>query len=161
MVVDLGSGDGRVLIDLASRTGCRGVGIEASANLVRAAAGLAAEAGVDRRVMFLHELIGARGLRGATLVYCWLLPGSASLVRWLVADLVGGGVGTGVESGLGGERSDQFRGLVVVGDLGEWSRLEEARVIGEVPDRGRIRSDAGLPVRWLEASDAGDDRAGG
>ena len=144
VVVDLGSGDGWVLTELASKRGCRGIGIEASGRLVKRARAMAAVAEVGHRVAFFHELIGSRGLRGATLVYCWLLPGSADVVRLLVEELVvGGGFGGG--DGVGGG----FRGLVVVGELGGWDALRAAEVIGEIPDRGRIRSDAGLPVRWL------------
>ena len=138
VVVDLGSGDGRVLTQLASQSGCRGIGIEASARLVRSAREMAAVAGVGDRVSFFHELIGCRGLRGATIVYCWLLPGSSGLVRSLVSEVLEGD-------------GEFFRGLVVVGDIGDWPALDRAEVIGEIPDRGRIRSDAGLPVRWVSA----------
>ena len=139
LVVDLGSGDGCVLVGLASRTGCTGIGIEASAGLVARARGMGAVAGVRGRVSFLHELIGCRGLRGASLVYCWLLPGSASVVRSLVEEVLTDG-------------GDRFRGLVVVGEIGDPGMLGSGMVIGEIPDRGRIRSDAGLALRWLPAS---------
>ena len=138
LVVDLGSGDGRVLVELASRRGCRGIGIEASARLVARLRAMAAAANVAERVVFLHELIGCRGLRGATLVYCWLLPGSAELVRSLVEELLTG-------------EGDGLRGLVVVGEIGDLGSLGSGEVVGEVPDQGRIRSDAGVPVRWLPA----------
>ena len=138
LVVDLGSGDGCVLVGLASRTGCTGIGIEASAGLVARSRREAGAAGVADRVIFLHELIGCRGLRGASLVYCWLLPGSSELVRALVEEvLVGGG---------------NYRGLVVVGEIGDLGILGSGEVIGEIPDRGRIRSEVGLAVRWLSAS---------
>ena len=99
---------------------------------------MAAAANVAERVVFLHELIGCRGLRGATLVYCWLLPGSAELVRSLVEELLTG-------------EGDGLRGLVVVGEIGDLGSLGSGEVVGEVPDQGRIRSDAGVPVRWLPA----------
>ena len=138
LVVDLGAGDGRVLMELASKSGCRGIGIEASARLVKRARAMVAVAGVGDRVSFFHELIGRRGLRGATVVYCWLLPGSSGLVHELIEEvLVGGG--------------DWFSGLVVVGNIGDLGSLGSGEVIGEVPDCGRIRSDAGLPLRWLPA----------
>lgn len=137
VVVDLGSGDGRLLVELTSRSGCSGIGIEASARLVACARRMAGVAELGRRVSFRHELIGVSGLRGATLIYAWLLPGSLDLVRSLVEEaLTGGGNG--------------LRGLVLVGDVGDWDVLDSARLIGEIPDRGRIRSDAGLPVRWAE-----------
>ena len=138
LVVDLGSGDGRVLVGLASKRDCRGIGIEASARLVARARAMAGAAGVADRVSFLHELIGCRGLRGASLVYCWLLPGSSGLVCSLVGEVLAGG-------------GDFFRGLVAVGEIGDLGSLGSGEVIGEIPDRGRIRCDAGLPVRWLPA----------
>ena len=138
LVVDLGSGDGRVLVDLASRRGCRGIGVEASARLVARARAMAGAAGVAERVVFLHELIGCRGLRGASLVYCWLLPGSSDLVRALVEEVLAGG-------------GDCYRGLVVVGEIGDLRSLGSGQVIGEIPDRGRIRSSAGVAVRWVPA----------
>lgn len=138
VVVDLGSGDGRVLTKLALKCGCRGIGIEASASLVARARAMAAPGGVADRVSFLHELIGARGLRGATVLYCWLLQGASGLVRSLYEEVTGFG-------------DDSFRGLVVVGEIGEWKLLASSRVIGEIPDPGRIRNDAGLPVRWVSA----------
>ena len=80
--VDLGSGDGSLVIDVARCSGCRGVGVEASAELVgrsrRAAEGL-------DRVRFFHEVIGLRGLAGATVVFAWLLPSAFPLVSELVA----------------------------------------------------------------------------
>ena len=135
-MVDLGSGDGCVLVQLASKRGCRGIGIEASARLVARARAMAGAAGVSARVSFLHELIGCRGLRGASVVYCWLLPGSSGLVCSLVEEVLAGG-------------GNCYRGLVVVGEIGDLGPLGPGEVIGEVPDPGRIRSDAGLPVRWL------------
>ena len=138
LVVDLGSGDGCVLVGLASRTGCRGIGIEASARLVARARAMAGAARVDGQVLFLHELIGRSGLRGASVVYCWLLPGSSDLVRGLVEEVLAGG-------------GDFYRGLVVVGEIGDLRSLGSGQVIGEIPDRGRIRSSAGVAVRWFPA----------
>ena len=48
------------------------------------------------------------------------------------------------------ERGD-YRGLVVVGEIGELGMLGSGEVIGEIPDSGRIRSEVGLAVRWLPA----------
>ena len=138
LVVDLGSGDGRVLVELTSKRGCSGIGIEASARLVARSRVMAAVAGVAGCLVFLHELIGLGGLRGATVVYSWLLPGSGSLVESLVEEAAADG-------------GARFRGLVMVGDVGDLGSLGCGDLIGEVPDAGRIRSDAGLPVRWFPA----------
>ena len=134
LVVDLGSGNGCVLVELALRTGCRAIGVEASGQLVARSRAFSRAAGVADRVVFLHELIGLRGLRGASVVYVWLLPGSAELVKALVGEVLAAG-------------GDLLRGLVVVGEIGDLRSLGSAELIGEIPDQGRIRSDAGIAVR--------------
>ena len=127
--VDLGSGDGRVLSVVASRTGCSGVGIEASARLVQRARVIAGECGVGDRVVFFHELIGWRGLGGATVVYAWLLPGVSGLLAGLAREALA----------LGG-----LRAVVLVGEAGEVGELGPVEVIGEVPVEGRIRVAGGV-----------------
>ncbi len=100
--VDLGSGDGSLVIDVARCSGCRGVGVDASADLVgrsrRAAAGL-------DRVRFLHELIGVRGLAGATVVFAWLLPPAFPVVSGLVAGAAAGSLRAFASVGLSGPES--------------------------------------------------------
>ncbi|TMH27627.1 MAG: methyltransferase domain-containing protein, partial [Betaproteobacteria bacterium] len=51
-VVDLGSGDGRIVITAASRFGARGLGIELDEALVRASRENARRAGVADRASF-------------------------------------------------------------------------------------------------------------
>ena len=61
--VDLGSGDGSVVLDVVGRTGCVGVGIEAASDLVALSVRSAGRLSAGRAI-FLHELIGSRGLSG-------------------------------------------------------------------------------------------------
>ena len=61
--VDLGSGDGSVVLDVVERTGCVGVGIEAASDLVALSVPRATRLSGGRAV-FLQEVIGSRGLGG-------------------------------------------------------------------------------------------------
>ena len=72
-VYDLGSGDGRLVIE-AARRGARGVGVEREARLVELSRAEAAKAGVAERVRFVADDIFNTDLRRATVVTLYLLP---------------------------------------------------------------------------------------
>ena len=72
-VIDLGSGDGRIIIEAAKR-GARGLGVDLDANLVKLATENAKKAGVEDRVQFLAKDIFDTDLSGATVVAFYLLP---------------------------------------------------------------------------------------
>lgn len=74
-VMDLGSGDGRVLIAAAKRFGARGVGVDLDGELVAESIGSAAEAGVADRVGFLQQDLFRTDLGQATVITMYLLPG--------------------------------------------------------------------------------------
>ena len=74
LVVDLGSGDGRMVIEAARRYGARGLGVERDARLVDLARAAAEKAGVADRVRFRQGDIFDADLRGATVVTLYLLP---------------------------------------------------------------------------------------
>lgn len=74
VVVDLGSGDGRIPITAAKEFGARGVGVEIDPALVARATARAREAGVDGRVEFRLGDMHAADLRGATVVTLFLHP---------------------------------------------------------------------------------------
>lgn len=73
-VVDLGSGDGRLVIEAARRYGARGAGVEREAHLVDLARAAAAKARVAHRVSFTQGDLFDTDLRGATVVTLYLLP---------------------------------------------------------------------------------------
>ena len=73
-VVDLGSGDGRIVIAAAKRHGARGVGIELDRRLVEQSRATASREGVADRVTFLHEDIFVADFSKATVVTMYLLP---------------------------------------------------------------------------------------
>ena len=74
VVVDLGSGDGRLVIEAARRYGARGVGVERDENLVLRARAAAQKAEVADRVSFTQGDIFDADLRRATVVTLYLLP---------------------------------------------------------------------------------------
>jgi SAM-dependent methyltransferase len=88
VVYDLGSGDGRLVIEAAKRYGARGVGVELQADLVKTALAGAKREGVADRVKFVQGDLFATDLRGATVVTLYLLPRFATrLVPKLRAEL--------------------------------------------------------------------------
>ena len=72
-VIDLGSGDGRIIIESAKR-GARGVGVDLDPNLVRLATENARTAGVSDRARFETRDIFETDLSGASVVAFYLLP---------------------------------------------------------------------------------------
>jgi SAM-dependent methyltransferase len=73
-VVDLGSGDGRIVIAAAKRYGARGLGIEYDSALVTESRANAVREGVSDRVAFLHQNIFDADFSDATVVTMYLLP---------------------------------------------------------------------------------------
>ena len=74
LVVDLGSGDGRIPIVAAKRFGARGLGIEYSADLVEVSRRNARAEGVADRVRFVQADLFETDFRDATVVTLYLLP---------------------------------------------------------------------------------------
>jgi SAM-dependent methyltransferase len=72
-VIDLGSGDGRIVIEAAKR-GARGLGVDIDPNLVRHATENAKKAGVEDKAQFLAKDIFDTDLSPATVVTMYLLP---------------------------------------------------------------------------------------
>jgi hypothetical protein len=73
-VMDLGSGDGRIVITAAKNHGARGVGIEYSAMLVELAAENARKAGIADRVTFVQQDFRDADYSPATVLTLYLLP---------------------------------------------------------------------------------------
>jgi SAM-dependent methyltransferase len=74
LVVDLGSGDGRVVIAAARDYGARGLGIELDPKLVAESEANARQAGVADRVAFRQGDVLRADYRAATVVTLYLLP---------------------------------------------------------------------------------------
>lgn len=73
-VIDLGSGDGRIVITAAKRFGARGLGVELVADLVRQSRESAAKAGVADRARFIQMDLFQADLSPATVITMYLLP---------------------------------------------------------------------------------------
>lgn len=73
-VVDLGSGDGRIVIAAAKRYQARGLGIDLDDWLIAESRVSAAREGVSSKVEFLHQDIFLADFRAATVLTMYLLP---------------------------------------------------------------------------------------
>ena len=73
-VIDLGSGDGRMVITAAKKHGARGFGVDLDRRLVTLSNRLAAKTGVADRAVFYERDIYQTDLSPATVVTIYLLP---------------------------------------------------------------------------------------
>jgi tRNA A58 N-methylase Trm61 len=73
-VIDLGSGDGRIVIVAAKRFGAKGLGVEIVPDLVKRSRENAKTAGVADRVEFREQDLFETDLSKATVVTLYLLP---------------------------------------------------------------------------------------
>jgi SAM-dependent methyltransferase len=73
-VIDLGSGDGRIVIVAAKRFGARGLGVEIVPDLVKKSRENAKQAGVADRAEFREQDLFETDLSKATVVTLYLLP---------------------------------------------------------------------------------------
>jgi hypothetical protein len=73
LVMDLGSGDGRIVITAARRYGARGLGVELDPERVRESIANARAAGVSERVRFVQGDLFEADIRPATVVTLYLL----------------------------------------------------------------------------------------
>jgi len=73
-VIDLGSGDGRIVITAARQFGAEGLGIDYDATLIREATEAAKKAGVADRTSFIKQDIFDTDLSQATVLTLYLLP---------------------------------------------------------------------------------------
>ena len=74
LVVDLGSGDGRIVIAAAKKFGAHGLGIELDGRLVEQSRANARRAGVADRVSFVEGDVLQADISKATVVTVYLLP---------------------------------------------------------------------------------------
>ncbi|HEY8251755.1 MAG TPA: methyltransferase domain-containing protein [Burkholderiales bacterium] len=75
LVIDLGSGDGRIVIAAAQKFGARGLGIELDAALVQKSREHARAANVAERASFVQGDVLVADISRATVVTVYLLPG--------------------------------------------------------------------------------------
>jgi hypothetical protein len=80
-VVDLGSGDGRIMITAAQRYGARGFGVELNPRLVERSNEAAKTAGIADRVKFLQQDLFKTDFREADVLTLYLLPDVNMVLR--------------------------------------------------------------------------------
>jgi SAM-dependent methyltransferase len=73
-LIDLGSGDGRIVITAAKRFGARGLGVEIVPDLVERSRQTARQAGVETRARFLEQDLFKTDLSQASVITMYLLP---------------------------------------------------------------------------------------
>ena len=73
-LVDLGSGDGRIVIEAAKRFGATGLGVDIDPQLVNLARANAKRAGVEALARFEVQDLFETDLRGVNVVTMYLLP---------------------------------------------------------------------------------------
>jgi len=73
-LIDLGSGDGRIVITAAQKRGARGFGVELDPSLVEASNETARKAGVGERARFFARDLFDTDIREATVLTMYLLP---------------------------------------------------------------------------------------
>jgi SAM-dependent methyltransferase len=86
-VMDLGSGDGRILITAATKFGARGIGVDLDEHLVVQSEAAAQSAGVAQRVQFLRQDLFKTDLSRATVITMYLLPGVNMRLRPVLLNL--------------------------------------------------------------------------
>ena len=104
ILYDLGSGDGRIVIEAARQTGCRAVGIELDADLVDESRKAAVRAGVQDRVRFIVADIFTEDFSEATVVTLYM----------------GGHVNRKIRPRLLGELRPGTRIASYTFDMGDW-----------------------------------------
>jgi hypothetical protein len=80
-VIDLGSGDGRIVLSSATRHKASGMGVDIDGELVDLANASARRLGVSERVHFLQQDVFATDLSRATVLTLYLLPGMMESLR--------------------------------------------------------------------------------
>ena len=73
-VLDLGSGDGRIVITAARKFGARGLGVDLNEHLIYQSEESARLAGVSERAQFLAQDLFKTDLKQATVITMYLLP---------------------------------------------------------------------------------------
>ena len=81
VVIDLGSGDGRIPIHAAKHFGARAIGIELEANLVRIARQNAVAQGVAGRAEFVQGDLFESDLSKATVIALYISPGAMEKLK--------------------------------------------------------------------------------
>lgn len=128
-VIDLGSGDGRIVILAALKHGARGLGVEIDPKLVKLSRTNAQKAGVAARAEFRDQDLFKTDLSQATVITMYLLPDVNMLLRPRLLALVPG-----------------TRIISHDWDMGDWLPDEEVTI--PVPDKPLGVNKSSRIMRW-------------
>jgi len=85
-LIDLGSGDGRIVRTAAKAFGARGIGVEIKESLVKHANDEAKKEGIADRVKFLKQDLFKTDISQATVVTMYLLPDTVNMLKEKLAN---------------------------------------------------------------------------
>ena len=80
-LIDLGSGDGRIVLTAAKVFGARGFGVEIKDDLVRKSNEAAQKEGLGERVRFMKQDLFKTDMSQATVITMYLLPDTVNLLK--------------------------------------------------------------------------------
>ena len=129
-VIDLGSGDGRIVITAAKRFGASGLGVEIVPELVERSRASAVQAGVAARAEFREQDLFKTDLSAASVVTMYLLPEVNLQLRPLLLKLAPG-----------------TRIVSHDWDMGEW--LPDETLTVDAPDKKIGREKKSRLHRWV------------
>lgn len=152
-VIDLGSGDGRMVITAAKQHGARGFGVDLDRKLVALANRNAARAGVADRAVFYQRDLHATDVASASVLTIYLLPEVNLMIRTrLLATLRPGTRIVSHDYGMGEWPPDYQTELAAPGKtvgIGQRSRIYYWMVPGRAAGRWRWRlAPDGKPVEF-------------
>ena len=151
-VIDLGSGDGRIVITAAKKYGARGFGVDLDTYLLKVANANAKKEGVADRARFIQENLFETDLSQATVITSYLLPSMNEELRPRILALKPGTRVVAHDYAMGEWDPDDSETLIVpektVGDPGKsyiffW--IVPARVAGTW--QSQIMA-GGKPASW-------------
>jgi SAM-dependent methyltransferase len=134
-LIDLGSGDGRIVIRAAQKYGARATGIEIDPSLIARSNASAQAAGVSDRVNFLAQDLFDADLSGASVITMYLLPEFNLKLRPRLLALAPG-----------------TRVVSHDWDMGDWSPDETQEL--RVPEKSVGRDGSSKISLWLVPADA-------
>jgi hypothetical protein len=136
-LIDLGSGDGRIVITAAKRLGARGIGVDLDTYLLKIANASAQKEGVADRAHFVEQNLFETDLAPASVVTTYLLPEMNAKLRPKLLSLKPGTRVVAHDYSMGAWDPDEEKTLIVpektVGDPGKsyvYLYIVPARVAG-------------------------------
>src|SRR4051812_44338609 len=112
-IIDLGSGDGRMVRTAAKKFGARGFGVDLSDDLLRESNALAISDGVADRARFVKEDLFETDLSKATVITSYLLPEMNAKLRPKILNLKPGTRVVAHDYSMGDWPSDENKEIVV------------------------------------------------